>query len=153
MKTISTLVLAVALTAGMTSCINAPAASAKTPTKMNVKQMTKADFVAKVYDYSANPDKWVFKGDKPAIIDFYATWCGPCKMVAPIMEELAAEYAGKIDFYKVDTDAEQELSGIFGIRSIPSILFIPADEQPQMSTGAMSKPAYKHIIEDILLKK
>jgi thioredoxin len=158
-KTVKIMV-AVALTFGLASCVSTPA-STKTSQKMNVQQMTKADFVAKVYDYKANPDKWVFKGDKPAIIDFYATWCGPCKMVAPIMEELATEYAGKVDFYKVDTDAEQELSGLFGIRSIPSILFIPAtgsggspeSAQPQMSTGAMSKTSYKNIIDGTLLKK
>ena len=89
----------------------------------------------KVFNYEENKE-WKFEGDKPCIIDFYADWCGPCKMVAPILEELSEEYKGKVDIYKVDTEVEQELSAAFGIRSIPSMLFVPQDEQPQMAQGA-----------------
>ncbi|HNY02941.1 MAG TPA: thioredoxin, partial [Bacteroidales bacterium] len=89
----------------------------------------------------------------PCIIDFYADWCGPCKMVAPILEELAVEYKGKIDIYKIDTESEQELAGAFGIRSIPSMLFVPMTEQPQMSVGALPKDTLKKAINEVLLKE
>ncbi|MFQ7041062.1 MAG: thioredoxin, partial [Barnesiella sp.] len=104
-----------------------------------------------VANFEANPKEWKYLGNKPCIIDFYATWCGPCKAVAPVLEELAEEYAGKIDIYKVDVDQEQELAGAFGIRSVPSILFVPMDGQPQMAMGAMSKADFKKAIEEILL--
>lgn len=120
---------------------------------METIQMTKTDFLAKVWNYEQNPNEWKYLGDKPAIIDFYATWCGPCKMVSPILEELAGEYAGKIVIYKVDTDQEQELASAFGIRSIPSILFIPIKGKPQMSAGAMPKESFKEAIEKLLLVK
>ena len=120
---------------------------------MSVKHLTKAEFLTKVVNYEANPGEWNFLGDKPAIIDFYASWCGPCKAVAPILEELATEYEGRIDIYKVDTEKEQELAAVFGIRSIPSILFIPMEGQPQMAQGAMPKSSFVDAINDILLKK
>lgn len=116
-------------------------------------KLTRADFLAKVANYEANPEKWEYLGDKPCIIDFYADWCGPCKMVAPILEELAAEYEGEIYIYKVDTEAEQQLAGEFGIRSIPSLLFCPMGEAPQMAQGALPKDAFKQAIEEVLLKK
>jgi thioredoxin len=106
-------------------------------------------FKAKVFDFEKNKD-WKFEGEKPCIIDFYADWCGPCKMVAPVLEELSKEYDGKIDIYKVDTEKERELSAIFGIRSIPSILFVPHDSQPQMAAGALPKAAFEKAIEDVL---
>ncbi|MDR1161557.1 MAG: thioredoxin [Tannerellaceae bacterium] len=115
--------------------------------------LTKADFLAKVANYETNPDEWTYLGDKPALIDFYADWCGPCKAIAPVLEELAAEYGGQIYIYKIDTDAEQELAALFGIRSIPSLLFIPMDESPQMAQGAIPKPQLKEAIEELLLKK
>ncbi len=115
--------------------------------------LTRADFLAKVANYETNPEKWVYLGDKPCIIDFYADWCGPCKMVAPILEELAAEYEGEIYIYKVDTEAEQQLAADFGIRSIPSILFCPMGEAPQMAQGALPKDAFKQAINEVLLKK
>ena len=126
-------------------------------TNINMEQktinLTKAEFLTKVANYEQSPDKWEYLGDKPCLIDFYADWCGPCKMVAPILEELAAEYEGEIYIYKVDTEAEQELAGAFGIRSIPSILFCPMDEQPQMAQGALPKDGFKQAIDEVLLKK
>ena len=115
--------------------------------------LTKAEFLQKVANYEANPDKWVYLGDKPCIIDFYADWCGPCKMVAPILEELAQEYDGQIYIYKVDTEQEQELAGVFGIQSIPTILFIPMNDKPQITQGALPKTAFKNLIDSVLLKK
>lgn len=114
-----------------------------------VVQLTKEDFIKNVHDYE-NYKEWNYLGDKPAIIDFYADWCGPCKRVAPIMEELADEYKDDIIIYKVDVDDEKELAGLFGIQSIPSILFIPMEEQPQMSIGAMKKEGYKNVIKEVL---
>ena len=118
---------------------------------MATKKMTIADFKEKVFDYESKKE-WEFKGDKPAIIDFYADWCGPCKMVAPIFEELSNEFQ-EVDIYKVDTEAEPQLSAMFGIRSIPSILFIPTDgSQPMMQAGALPKNALEDIIKTELLK-
>lgn len=119
---------------------------------MAIEHLTKQTFMEKVFNFEKNPD-WKFEGSLPCIIDFYADWCGPCKMVAPILEELASEYAGKINIYKIDTEAEQELAGAFGIRSIPSMLFIPLMEKPQMSVGALPKDALKKAIGDLLLKE
>ena len=122
-----------------------------TTTKKTIN-LTRTEFLEKVANFEETPDKWVYLGDKPAIIDFYADWCGPCKMIAPILEELAAEYEGHIYIYKVDTEAEQQLAGEFGIRSIPSILFVPMGEDPQMAQGALPKDAFKEAIEEVLLK-
>lgn len=119
--------------------------------KGKMEHLTAETFKKKIFDYENNKE-WKFEGDKPAIIDFYADWCGPCKMVAPVLEELSGEYDGKIDIYKVDTEAEQELAAVFGIRSIPSILFIPSSGQPQMSMGAMPKDGFVQAINEILLK-
>lgn len=118
-----------------------------------VKHLTKAEFLQKVYNYEKNPDAWKYEGDKPAIVDFYATWCGPCKMIAPVLEELAKEYEGKIVIYKIDTDKEKELASAFGIRSIPTLLFIPKSGDPQVAQGAMPKEGLKKAIDDFLLKK
>lgn len=119
---------------------------------MKAMNLTKADFLNKVANYEANPNEWKFLGERPAIIDFYATWCGPCKMLAPVLDELAAEYEGQIDIYKVNVEEEEELSALFGIHSVPSILFIPMEGQPQMAQGAMPKPALKEAIHSVLLK-
>lgn len=116
-----------------------------------VKHLTRSEFLQKVYNYEKNPDTWKYEGDKPAIIDFYATWCGPCKMVAPILEELAKEYEGKIVIYKIDTDKEKELASAFGIRSIPTLLFIPKTGDPQVAQGAMPKDGFKKAIDEFLL--
>jgi thioredoxin 1 len=112
--------------------------------------LTKETFIEKVFDFEKN-EEWKFEGKLPCLIDFYADWCGPCKMVAPILEELSIEYEGKIDIYKVDTEDQQELSAAFGIRSIPSMLFCPAEGQPQMSQGALPKPSLKQAIDEVLL--
>lgn len=109
-------------------------------------------FKKEVFDYSKKED-WKYIGKKPAIIDFYADWCGPCKAVAPILEELSNEYENEIIIYKVDTEAEQELSAMFGIRSIPSILFIPMDKQPMMQAGALPKKTLVDVINKELLQK
>ncbi|MGL4956422.1 MAG: thioredoxin [Bacteroidales bacterium] len=114
-------------------------------------ELTKADFLEKVANFEENPTAWKYLGDKPAIIDFYASWCGPCKAIAPILEQLAAEYEGQIYIYKVDTDVEQELAAAFGIQSLPTLLFVPINAAPQMSQGALPKEAFKEIIEKTLL--
>ena len=116
-------------------------------------QLTRDQFLEKVANFEKSPEEWVYLGDRPAIIDFYADWCGPCKMIAPILEELADEYDGQIYIYKVDTEAEQQLAAEFGIRSIPSILFVPMGEAPQMAQGALPKDAFKQAIDEVLLKK
>lgn len=120
-------------------------------TKMTTINLTKEDFLNKVMDYEKNPTEWKYKGDKPAIIDFYASWCGPCKMLAPVLEELAKEYEGQIYIYKVDTEAEEELSRAFGIRSIPTMLFVPMNGQPMMTQGALPKAELDKIIKERLL--
>jgi len=114
-----------------------------------LKHLTTSEFKEKVFNYEKNQE-WKYEGDKPCIIDFYADWCSPCKMVAPILEELAKEYEGKIDIFKVDTEAEQELAAVFGIRSIPSLLFIPKDGQPQMAMGALPKETFIRAIDEVL---
>ncbi|MDP3353540.1 MAG: thioredoxin [Flavobacteriaceae bacterium] len=111
--------------------------------------LTKETFLQKVFNYEVNKE-WKFEGDLPCIIDFYADWCGPCKMVAPILEDLGKEYQGKVNIYKVDTEAEQELAGAFGIRSIPSILFIPKDGEPQMAQGALPKHQFEQFFSEVL---
>ena len=125
----------------------------KNKSSMKTIHLTKEEFLKKVVNFEENPNEWKYLGDKPAIIDFYASWCGPCKMVAPILEELAAEYDGQIYIYKVDTEQEQELAGVFGIQSIPTILFIPMNDKPQITQGALPKTAFKNLIDSVLLKK
>ena len=113
------------------------------------ERLTTEQFKQRIFDWENNTE-WKYAGDLPAIVDFYADWCGPCKMVAPILEELSEEYRGKVSIYKVDTDAEQELAMAFGIQSIPSLLFIPLDDKPQMAAGALPKESLKKVIKDIL---
>ena len=125
----------------------------KKENKMKTINLSKSEFLTKVMNYEQNPQEWKYLGDKPCIFDFYADWCGPCKMVAPLLEELAKEYDGEIYVYKIDTEKEQELAQAFGIRSIPSLLFVPMNEQPQMVMGALPKSELKKAIDDILLKK
>ncbi len=113
------------------------------------EHLTTAEFKDKVFNYDESKE-WSYQGEVPAIIDFYADWCGPCKMVAPILEELSEEYDGKLKIYKVDTDAEQELAAVFGIQSIPSMLFVPVDEKPQMAAGALPKESLKKVISEVM---
>jgi thioredoxin len=113
------------------------------------EHLTAEGFKTKVFDYQKNKD-WKFEGDLPCLIDFYADWCGPCKMVAPILEELSDEYEGKLNIYKVDTEEERELAAMFGIRSIPSLLFVPKEGQPQMAMGALPKDSFRKAIKDVL---
>ena len=116
---------------------------------MSLEHLTKESFKEKVFNFELNKT-WRFEGKVPVIIDFYANWCGLCKMVAPILEELQTEYGNKLTIYKVNTEEEQELAGIFGIQSIPSFLFVPSEGQPQMALGALPKETFKTAINDVL---
>jgi len=155
MKRTSILMLAL-LSIMLYSCNNTSKKNDETVNKVinqgNVSQLDKAGFLDKIMDYEKNPNTWIFKGEKPCVVDFYADWCRPCKMVAPIMEELAKEYEGKINIYKVNVDNEKELSQYFKIESIPAILFIPKDGEPSLQAGAMTKEQYKQIFDELLLK-
>ncbi len=111
--------------------------------------LTKEIFLQKVFNYEQNKE-WKFEGELPCIIDFYADWCGPCKMVEPVLQELAQEYQGKLNIYRVDTDAQQELAAAFGIQSIPSLLFVPLNDKPQMAVGALPKNSIKKAMNEIL---
>ncbi len=113
------------------------------------EELTKQTFQEKIFNYEQNKE-WKYEGNLPAIVDFWAEWCAPCRMVAPVLEELSKEYEGKINIYKVNTEHEQELAASFGIQSIPSLLFIPVDEQPQMAAGALPKDALVKIIDEVL---
>jgi len=113
------------------------------------EHLTKETFLSKVFNYEINKE-WKFEGEKPCLIDFYADWCGPCKMVAPVLEELAKDYEGKLDIYKVDTEQETELASVFGIRSIPSLLFVPKTGQPQMAMGALPKETLEKAFKEVL---
>lgn len=122
----------------------------ETAVKQTVHLST-AEFKEKIFNYETTKE-WKYKGTLPAIIDFYADWCQPCKMVAPVLEELASEYSGQIMVYKVNTEEEQELASVFGIQSIPTILFIPKEGQPQAAMGALPKKTFEQAIKDVLLK-
>ncbi|HLN72776.1 MAG: thioredoxin [Methylococcaceae bacterium] len=117
-----------------------------------LEHLTKETFKEKVFNFEHN-NEWKFEGTTPCMIDFYADWCGPCKMVAPLLEELQKEYGDQLVIYKVDTEAEQELSAMFGIQSIPSLLFVPVDGQPQMAMGALPKSTFERAIEEVLKVK
>lgn len=117
---------------------------------MNTVQLTTEAFKQDIFDYMQEKE-WKYKGSKPAIIDFYADWCGPCKMVAPVLEELAAEYKDSLIIYKVDTEVEQELAAVFGIQSIPTFLFIPMEGKPMLQPGALPKKAFQQVITEHLL--
>ena len=116
---------------------------------MKLEHLTNETFKEKIFNYETNKE-WKFEGDTPAIIDFYADWCGPCKVVAPILEELKDEYGDKLDIYKVNTEEERELASVFGIQSIPSILFVPSEGQPQMAMGALPKDSFTKAFKDVL---
>jgi thioredoxin len=127
-------------------------------TKGETVKLTKEKFLKEVWDYEASPKEWKYKGDKPALIDFYADWCGPCKTAGPILEELSVEYSGKIIIYKVDTQVERELSSVFGISGIPAFLYIPMTGKPSMTSGIArskedTKKMFKERIDKLLLDK
>jgi thioredoxin len=128
------------------------AATGDKPNDIKPIYLTAATFKEKVWDYEANPQEWKYAGDIPCVIDFYADWCKPCKMVAPIMDDLADYYDGRVIIYKVDTDKERELATVFQIRSIPSVLFSPVDGKPAMQPGALQKEDYIRIIDEFVLK-
>ena len=114
-----------------------------------LEHLTKETFKEKVFNFEANKE-WKYEGSTPCLIDFYADWCGPCKTVAPLLDELQAEYGDSIVIYKVDTEAQQELAGMFGVQSIPSLLFVPKEGQPQMAMGALPKQTFEKAIADVL---
>lgn len=114
-----------------------------------IEHLTAETFKNKVFNYETSKE-WKFEGDLPALIDFYADWCGPCKMVAPLLEELSLEYQGKLTIYKVNTEQERELASVFGVQSIPSLLFIPTEGQPQMAMGALPKESFKQAFKEVL---
>ena len=115
--------------------------------------MNKQMFLEQVFDYTTGATEWKYQGEKPAVIDFYATWCGPCRMIAPILKDLAKEYGDSIVIYKVDTDKEKELASAMGIRSLPTIVFIPKEGQPQLFVGAADKDTFRRAIDEVLLNK
>lgn len=117
-----------------------------------VIHINQSEFIEKVYDYKKNPDKWVYEGSKPAIVDFYADWCGPCRRLSPVLEKLAEKYKDKIVIYKVNTDKERELAAAFGITSLPTLVFIPLRDTPQVSQGALPQEVLEKGIEEVLLK-
>lgn len=117
-----------------------------------VKHLTYKEFLSKVWDFEKDPTTFKYKGKQPAIVDFYADWCGPCRRVAPIMEKLAEEYDGRLLVYKVNTDQERELSQAFQVKSIPMVLFIPKEGQPMMQVGALPEEGYRKVVEEQLLK-
>lgn len=122
-----------------------------TKTSATPEHLTYEAFLKKVWNFEANPQEWVYEGDVPCVIDFYADWCGPCKRVAPIMAELAKKYDGKLKVYKIDVDNEKQLASVFRVRSIPSVLFVPKKGKPQMQTGAMPRDAYFKVVKEQLL--
>lgn len=126
--------------------------SANQDAKGEVIHLTKEQFMAKVMNYQQNPDKWVYLGDKPCLIDFYATWCGPCKRLGPVLDELAAEYGDQIYIYKVDVDQERQLAALFQVSSVPTLVFCPMGENPQLAKGALPKDTLCEIIEKVLIK-
>ena len=115
-----------------------------------VIHLTKADFLAKVYNFEKNPKEWKYEGDKPAIVDFYADWCGPCKMVAPIIEELAAEFEGQVIIGKCDVDENSDLPAEYGIRNIPTVLFFKNGEIVDKQVGAVGKPVFVEKVKKLL---
>ncbi len=114
--------------------------------------LTKGGFLRRVYNFEQNPNEWQFLGNKPALIDFHAKWCGPCKKLSPIIDEIAQDYINKVDVYKVDVDEESELSDLFNIRSVPTLVFIGKDKEPQLATGIYPKHEIANAIDNILLK-
>ena len=151
-STIAALMSLLTLSACAGSSNKQPTTNQKEKSNMETIHLTKADFLKKVCNYEANPNEWKYEGTVPCIIDFYATWCGPCKMISPVLAELAKEYNGKIVVYKVDVDEEQDLAAAFGVQSIPTLLWIPMKGKPTVTRGAMMKSDLKKMIDQTLLK-
>ena len=118
----------------------------------DVVYLTTEQFLARIFDYKNEKD-WKFKGNKPCVIDFYTTWCGPCKRLAPIMEEMSQKYCDQVVFYKADTERERELAYVFGINSIPQVLYIPVEGKPMLLKGLYPKDEIERIIDEFLLDK
>lgn len=118
---------------------------------MKAIHLNKSEFLNKVANYEVNPSEWKFLGDKPAIIDFYASWCGPCKMLSPVLDELAETYEGKVDVYKINVEEEEELAAVFGVRSVPTLLFVPMQGAPQLAQGALPKKVLEEAVQTVLL--
>jgi thioredoxin len=136
----------------VTTCISAQTEE-KSDATVDVVFLNKAGFLEKVWNYEKNPDKWVYEGNVPCIIDFYADWCPPCRKVSPVLKELAKEYEGKIIVYKIDVDKERELASVFQVKNIPAYLFIPVQGDPQTGVGALPRDYFVKAIDDFLLKK
>lgn len=122
-------------------------------TRSKTIQISKQEFITQIMDFEKNPNEWIYLGNKPCIIDFYASWCGPCAMIAPILNQLANEFEGKINIYKVDTEVERELAAAFGIRSIPTLIFCPMNDNPHQFNGGMPKDEFDRIIKELLLNE
>ncbi len=138
----------------ITACGGGNDKKAKTPEEnstMQVIHLTKAEFIKRVSNYEAKPSQWKYEGNVPCVVDFYATWCGPCKMLSPIMESLATEYHGKLIIYKVDIDQEEELASEFGVQSIPTLLWVPMSGDPFVTRGSMTKAELKKIVDEKLV--
>ena len=146
MKHILATVLFIACTLSLPAC-----AQKTTEQKGEVLSLSKQQFIEKVMDYETNPNEWKYLGTQPCVIDFTATWCGPCRKMAPILEELAAQYAGKVVFYKVDIDTEPELAAVFGVSAVPAFLFCPMKGIPKGAMGAQPKEDLEKIIRNFLL--
>ena len=154
MKQLVTTIVSLSLLLTVSACTggNVKPTTNKKEKKMEVIHLNKEGFLKKVSNYEANPNQWKYEGDVPCIVDFYATWCGPCKMLSPIMDGIAAEYDGKIIVYKVDVDENQELAAAFGVNSIPTLLWVPMTGNPFFTQGAMTGPALKKIINEKLIQ-
>ena len=137
----------------MTFFLSTFVVTAQDKDKAKPEHLTVETFKEKVFNFEKNTEDWVYEGNLPCIVDFYADWCKPCKLIAPILDELAKEYDGKIKIYKVNTEKQRELSRVFGIRSIPAVLFCPMEGKPQMTTGALPKETFKQVIDEFLLGK
>lgn len=118
---------------------------------MAVRHISRQEFIERIWDFGTTPEKWTFRGTRPAVIDFHAVWCGPCQALGPRLEELSGQYAGKVDFYAVDVDREEELASLFRIRTVPTVLFCPVDARPKVSHGALPKQDLERIIRENLL--
>ncbi len=152
MKTIKYFLLSFTVILLSVNCISASSGESETVSE-NIIYLDKEGFLKNIYDYEENSEEWSYKGSLPCIIDFYADWCGPCKKVAPILEDIAKEYKGKIIIYKVNVDKERELAGAFGVSAMPTFLFVPVKGLPQSAQGAFPRKVFVRVIDEFLLKE